>query len=335
MRAISAWGGVRLAVALCAIAQLAVVPFAPDPSRSPAAYWTLVGLCAVLISAALVMEVFLWEKVPSYAGAVGAAVAAVGAVAARWGALLVGEPDSLSATVTMISGVLLVLLFLIFRGHTAVAVAAVAGGLTVGLLMGAHTDYQNWLRLAVPPVALSMFLVVAVAGVGVRLMAGEIGLLQQSRSRSRTRVGQERQASARRRTRLDRINAQVRPLIERMADGGDLDDGDVAQARLLEARLRDGIRAPALDSPVLAVMVGEARRRGLTVTLLDDGGLDGLPDTERARAVQAVSVTLIDELERLEHGRVTARILPPGREQIAIITVHEQSGTRLVEVGPP
>ncbi|MCZ4580566.1 hypothetical protein O4158_15970 [Gordonia amicalis] len=110
--------------------------------------------------------------------------------------------------------------------------------------------------------------------------------------------------------------------------------------RLTEAQLRDTIRAPGWDSPEVGRSVWAVRRRGVSVRLLDDGGLDAyapgdLDDTQSpgnlARRMLVVELTAIDS-DGGGQGSVTARILPPGREVLASIVVDVGTRMRRVEI---
>lgn len=97
-----------------------------------------------------------------------------------------------------------------------------------------------------------------------------------------------------RQRRLDETYRRAAPLLIRIAQsGGMLTDDERAECLLLEAGMRDEIRGRALLDDEVRARILDARRRGATVVLLDDGGLDGLgkDDTKRihnrlARAIE-------------------------------------------------
>lgn len=114
---------------------------------------------------------------------------------------------------------------------------------------------------------------------------------------------------------LVRLDAQARPLLERLADATPLTDAERRECALVEARLRDSLRAPVLDAPGVVEAAWEARARGVEVLLLDDHGLDGAPEPVRERVVQA----MIPALSAAREGTITIRILPPGRRALATV----------------
>ena len=127
---------------------------------------------------------------------------------------------------------------------------------------------------------------------------------------------------------LDRLDALARPLLERIATGETLDLGERQTGVLLEARLRDGLRAPALQDPQVVDAADAARRRGVDVVMLDDHGMDGVSPEEQTRIRHAVA----GELDSVSHGSVTVRVLPPGRRALVTILVRGDT-VRRIELG--
>ena len=162
---------------------------------------------------------------------------------------------------------------------------------------------------------LPMFLVAVFIAVYVRPVAGEITGLRVARSSAELAEDSARAAISARNRRLDWIDDTAGPWLRRLADGAPLDDADRESCRLLEAGIRDALRAPGLTGPELDVPVALARVRGVEVVLLDDGALDGDdPDLAaglRRRVSRTVAAT--------DTGRLTIRIGPPGREEVATI----------------
>ena len=100
----------------------------------------------------------------------------------------------------------------------------------------------------------------------------------------------------------------VAPLLERIASGEPLSAADRREFAVAEAELRDSLRARGLRIPVVTEATRAARRRGVDVVLLDDSGTDA-PDSELA----AFAAVIAEALDGTFDGRVTARLLPPGR----------------------
>jgi len=117
------------------------------------------------------------------------------------------------------------------------------------------------------------------------------------------------------RTRMvGRLETHARPALNRIVAGAPFTDGELKNFALLEASLRDGIRAAGFTSPAVAIEIRAARSRGVLVTLLDDRGGDLV-----SRNLDRVEETLIAELLQTPAGTITARLSPADREEIATI----------------
>ncbi|AZZ83650.1 hypothetical protein C5O27_09120 [Gordonia alkanivorans] len=131
--------------------------------------------------------------------------------------------------------------------------------------------------------------------------------------------------------RLAALDERARPILTRIAERIEFSVEEVAVARLIEAQLRDGIRASDLDVPEVRDAAWRARQRGVKVVLLDDGGLSVLADDEAARARDRLGAAVVELLADAESGRVTVRIHPPGRKTLASLGVDTDDQVELVE----
>jgi hypothetical protein len=84
----------------------------------------------------------------------------------------------------------------------------------------------------------------------------------------------------------------------------------------LEGAIRDEIRGRKLLNDAVREQVMEARRRGVTVTLLDEGGIDDLPDADLDRVLGELAAAL----RSTDADRVIARTVPDGSD-IAVTVV--------------
>ncbi|WP_280275371.1 sensor histidine kinase [Nocardia wallacei] len=132
-----------------------------------------------------------------------------------------------------------------------------------------------------------------------------------------------------RRRQLAYLDRTARPMLELLAAGRPLDDAEQQECALLEAQLRDRLRAPGFATSAMARAARRARQRGVTVTLLDDGGLASATDAARAQ----VLATAVAALEETSAGRITVRALPPGRPLLATIVVTSEPPRR-IEIAP-
>jgi len=124
---------------------------------------------------------------------------------------------------------------------------------------------------------------------------------------------------------LDRV---ARPMLERIAGGADLNPAERAECRLLEAELRDRLRAPQLATEEIGRAARLARARGVEVVLLDDGGFTGVSRTVREQVFELAARELTDA----ESGTVTIRVLPPGRRLLATVLVDGAHADRRTDI---
>ncbi|WP_420038911.1 hypothetical protein [Gordonia sp. MP11Mi] len=143
---------------------------------------------------------------------------------------------------------------------------------------------------------------------------------------------------------LARLDERARPLLQAIAAGEVLDDEQLVHCRLIEAQLRDRIRAPGLDVPALSDAAWAARSRGAHVLLLDDyaepavgaepaiGAESAVADADRSRLVEKVRTAGITALDQAALGAdVTVRLLPAGRTVAATISVAVDGAVSLQE----
>lgn len=113
----------------------------------------------------------------------------------------------------------------------------------------------------------------------------------------------------------EHVARRARPVLERIAAGGRVDGGLRREALVLEAELRDEIRAACFTGTAVPLAAGCARRRGVEVVLFDDS--DGcLGRSELDRVVQAV----VKVLEGCRSGQVVVRVPPVSRREVVVAT---------------
>jgi YD repeat-containing protein len=97
---------------------------------------------------------------------------------------------------------------------------------------------------------------------------------------------------------------------------GDLTEEERQECLHLEGAIRDEIRGRKLLNDAVRKQVMRARRRGATVTLLDEGGIDDLPDEELDRALNQLAAAIA----KTDGDKVIARTVPEGSD-VAITVV--------------
>ena len=99
--------------------------------------------------------------------------------------------------------------------------------------------------------------------------------------------------------------------------GGDLPQRNAPSAFTSRAPIRDEIRGRKLLNDAVREQVMLARRRGTTVTLLDEGGIDDLESDELERVLEPARA---DALRGHDADKVIARTVPEGSE-VAVTVV--------------
>ncbi|WP_460785366.1 hypothetical protein [Microbacterium tumbae] len=123
-----------------------------------------------------------------------------------------------------------------------------------------------------------------------------------------------------RRMRAQYALAVAGPVLSRtVAAHGMLTSDERLQARLAEGRLRDELRGASLLNDAVRAAIEGARRRGVAVTVFDEGGLDDVDETRRADIRDELAAVLTTA----ESGRV---IIRAARDPRIAVTVVGRSG---------
>ena len=121
-------------------------------------------------------------------------------------------------------------------------------------------------------------------------------------------------------SRMASVRQRVTPLLTQIADGKAPTPELCSQAYLLEAELRDEIRAPFFTGTSIVTSAQAARRRGTEVILLDDSGDNtAIDDQVRANAVNYVTKLL----DLTQSNRVVIRLNPPRRPTLLTIVTDD------------
>ncbi|MEZ5210146.1 hypothetical protein [Gordonia sp. (in: high G+C Gram-positive bacteria)] len=257
------------------------------------------------------------DPLPTWAaGVIGAA--SLGALAVAWWYLplesqfwvQVTMPPALAAVV---AGVLAI------RGRYLVAWLMVAGTWAIAGVWTLSHDHPADMLLPMSSRVLGTVLPAAIIAAMFRPLTRLMGSLRE-RELAAVRADAAQQAAvAEREERLEYVARTAGPILTRIADGEEFTAEEALAARLLEYSLRDEVRGRVWYSEGTRFAATGARSRGVAVQLFDDGGLD----LEAMTAVDAERLRgeLIRVLYAATSGAVTARILPPGRDAVALITV--------------
>ncbi|WP_278263959.1 hypothetical protein [Nocardia sp. AG03] len=285
----------------------------------------MAGAALVLMAvAALVVLVFPVDPLPWPATAF---VACAGPVAMAVTVPWIENPTGFSHQLWTAYPTSYLLAMLVLRGRIGAAWLGVAAAATVLVTLGVFTDWHpETVIRALTPVA-----TVGAVTVFMAIVRPSQRSLRELRGQANRRAATEAAlgaATAERDRQLTRLDQVARPMLARIAEGAHLTAAEREQCRLLEAELRDGLRAPELVTERLSTAAREARGRGVEVTLLDDGGFRGVPEWVRGKVIEAA----VDALEAARAGTVTVRVLPVGRRWVATVLAADPDGDRRVEI---
>ncbi len=207
------------------------------------------------------------------------------------------------------------LFFVALRGRIILAWVGFALTAIAFAVWGATTETGIWAALGLTARQAAIVAMATLFALGLNRTRERIARLARRTSARATAEAANRAKAAERSERLAALDEFATSMLARLADGGELSDTDRKELAVAEAALRDGLRARALNVPIVAKAARQARHRGVSVTLLDDSAPGDVSPEALERAVEAT----VEALHEAVDGQVTARLLPPGRELIATI----------------
>ncbi|CAN5209435.1 hypothetical protein BH11ACT4_BH11ACT4_01760 [soil metagenome] len=117
--------------------------------------------------------------------------------------------------------------------------------------------------------------------------------------------------------RLGQTSAMALTMLRQIQDsGGELTEAQRQECLHLEGAIRDEIRGRKLLNDAVRDEVMIARRRGATVTLLDEGGIDDLSEQELDRVLNRLALAI----HETNADKVIARTVPEGSD-VAVTVV--------------
>ncbi len=178
------------------------------------------------------------------------------------------------------------------------------------------------------------FVAIAIVYAAVnRALAGALADAQRQAADAAAEAAAIRAAADERALHLAPITALARPLLARLAEERNAVDAQMRlECSVIEAHLRDLLRARALCTPDVVDAIDAARRRGVSVTLLDDRAVDRDP-TDLPSLDEQIRDRLVEALRGAADGAVRIRALPPGRSAAVTVVVDTSAGHRLTELG--
>ncbi|HEX4443464.1 MAG TPA: hypothetical protein VHZ81_07810 [Galbitalea sp.] len=117
--------------------------------------------------------------------------------------------------------------------------------------------------------------------------------------------------------RLDQTSMMAIDMLRTIqSNEGELTDEQRLECLHLEGAIRDEIRGRKLLNDAVRTQVMSARRRGATVTLLDEGGIDDLSDEDLDRVLNRLAAAI----KKTDADKVIARTVPEGSD-VAVTVV--------------
>lgn len=124
------------------------------------------------------------------------------------------------------------------------------------------------------------------------------------------------------------IRAEVGPLLARIGAGESIDEAMRTQLAVVEAAIRDRIRAPHLQHPLLVEELARLRARGVAVVVL------GEPPAGDPVIPAAVALRIVELISPTTEGRITVRSLPAGRAAAMSVVVQTGNTSEQVHLAP-
>lgn len=186
---------------------------------------------------------------------------------------------------------------------------------SVSVWIGAFAAFSLGLVGSIVWVAVAQLLMYALDGAARD--TDQLAELQQAASAwQAAQAGRQRE----RRLQVQRALQVAGPVLGRTIEtGGNLRADEKLEARLAEGRLRDELRGPRLlDDTVRAELEG-VRRRGIAVTMFDEGGLEGLDEAALGR----IRADLAETLRSAASTRLIIRTSP--HDEVAVTIVGRSS----------
>ena len=216
-----------------------------------------------------------------------------------------------------VQGIATLMSAVLIRGHIALAWVGVAGmSLEVLFWAGVENFLDTGLLGAI------MFTAGCTAvKLGLTRVSNEIETYELRTVESEAEAAALTAAGLQRGRLLETTLNRASPMLNRIASGDALSAADQQEARLLEAALRDEIRGRDLLNEATRGAIESARRRGVAVNVLDEGGLTGFSQEARAGLLAQVA----EALEQVTSGRVTVRAPRDERWQVTVAAFEDAS----------
>ncbi|MET8426865.1 ATP-binding protein [Nocardia sp. NPDC004860] len=161
----------------------------------------------------------------------------------------------------------------------------------------------------------------------IRPAAREIYRLRDKSAREYAAAAATEAALEEKSSQLADLNEHARPVLERIANGEQLNPEDASYCKALESQLQATLYASNLVHPLVTPSADAARRRRVEVNLWDSHGIDNVDDDAVCdRLLRGVAA----ELDLAHSGHISVRIVPPDRDELATVVARTETMIRRV-----
>ncbi|UEA57826.1 hypothetical protein LK459_14555 [Gordonia otitidis] len=204
--------------------------------------------------------------------------------------------------------------FMIVRGRRVAPWLGFLAIVAIFVVWGAHSG------AGVPPafiqsvVDVAPLLMATLFSYTLRPTASEVFSLREQTTEQVAQLAASSAASDERTRQVRQLDSLARPLLELIASGAVLSDAQRLDCEVLEAHLRDRLRAPLMSELDLDAPAYRARLRGVDVVLIDDSTTEIAPDLRDRIATLAT-----ETLDAACDGEVFVRVSPANRSTVASV----------------
>lgn len=312
------WLHTRSARAVATVFIAATMASLPNYGQdNPNLHWLILAVAVVAAGIAMLMSTRI-DPMPTHAAALAATCVPLGALITALA--LPGHVTNPNQTNALGAGVALCA-FMCVRGRVWPAWAAQGAAAAIMTAWGQWTGQGPWAGFLVglPNLAV-LAMATAFAGI-MRPAARDIVDLRAREAAERAAISASHERDAERARQRDKLQQRAWPSISRLASGTHVTPAEIEEILLLEDELRDSIRSPFFDAPVLRAAARAARARGVDVELLDDHGLDH--DDQLAAIFKTIAAQWLTDTVA---SKITVRVLPPDRAERATIVAIDANG---------
>lgn len=318
MRTRSAW-----LILACYLAAMVTVTVATV--QHVTTVWPAVLATAVLIAATIALVTVPGDPLPHPATI---ALTAAGPLACALFLAVTPPLAQFSLQTWVHGGGTAIYCFMNVRGRRIAPWIGLAGMIAVFALWAANTGQGAMSGILLVAIDAAPLAMAALLSFTLRPTAKAVFSLRTQTTAQIAEFSSDAAASDERTRQLRHLDNLVRPLLERIAKGTELNEAERTECALLEAHLRDRLRAPILMTLELDDAAYQARTRGVEVVFIDDRG----PHDLNEDLAGALYATASEALRTAHTGQVCVRVLPVGRPIIASILTWDEHETRLQEI---